>query len=228
MKELVSVIIPARDEEDYIGGFSLASIQKQTCKNSETIVVCNSCKDKTAEIARSFSNKIKNLKVLETEKAGVGYARNLGVKHARGNIFVFLDADIAMAPNTVEEIVKLKREHGKVIGICKGYPQEKNWKALGLITLKNILCKPVISNGMIFCDRDFYHRLSGFNEERKRHEDGNFIRRGFRDIIFSRKGKYIYLTNAHVTISMRRFEKQGYRRTILEWVRPAKDYPIVR
>jgi glycosyltransferase involved in cell wall biosynthesis len=229
---LVSIIIPARDEEKYIDKFSLPSIEKQTYRNLETIVVCNGCKDRTADVARGFSDKIKNLIIIETEKSGVGYARNLGAKYASGSIFAFPDADVALKPNTIEEIVKVKNKYENIIGICKGYPKEKNLKARILIAFKNIFLRPfIVSNGLIFCNREFYHKIGGFREDIERHEDGKFIRKGFKytlSSILSNKYKYICLANTHVTISMRRFEKKGYIKAISEWLRPAKSYPVVR
>lgn len=229
LEELVSIIIPAKDEENYINEFSLSSVQKQTYKNLETIVVCNACTDKTADATRYFSGKIKDLNVIETEKAGVGYARNLGAKSAQGSIFVFLDADVAMIPNTIEEIVKKRRMYKNIIGICKGYPMEKNRKAKSLIATKNIFLRPfIISNGIIFCNRELYHKVGGFNEEFKRHEDSRFIQECIKYTALSRKNRYIYLKTTHVEISMRRFEKEGYTKTIFGWLKPAKDYPVVR
>lgn len=227
---LVSIIIPAKDEEKYIKEFSLSSIKNQTYENLETIVVCNACTDKTADVVKDFWGKIKDLKLLETEKAGVSYARNLGAQCAHGNMFVFLDADVAMAPNAIEEIVKAKKDYENIIGICKGYPNEKSRKATYLIAAKNIFFRPLIlSNGLIFCNRRLYYKIGGFDEDLKRHEDGKFIREGFKYYTISpRKNKYIYLKKTYVKISMRRFEKKGYVRTMFGWLRPVKDYPIVR
>ena len=110
MDTLVSVIIPARDEEHYIGKFSLPSLVKQTYTNFEVYVVCNACSDKTADVARSFSKTIPRLQVIETKKGGVSYARNFGASFAKGSILVFLDADIKMVANTLEKIVKTQIE----------------------------------------------------------------------------------------------------------------------
>ena len=84
MEELVSIIIPAHNEEKFIAK-CLESIKKQSYKNIETIVVCNGCTDNTTAVARRFTEN-----VFELRQANVSAARNFGAKKAKGNTFAFL------------------------------------------------------------------------------------------------------------------------------------------
>ena len=228
MKDLVSIIIPARDEENYITKFSLPSILKQNYGNLETIVVCNGCKDNTATIVRNYGNKIKDFNIIETDLAGAGLARNIGARSAKGDIFVFLDADVAMSPNTIEKIVSTTKKYRNFIGICKGTPNEKKESAIILTKVKNMLGRPfLISNGLIFCNRNLYYAIGGFDEKISKHEDSKFITKGLM-YAYTHQGKYIYLSKTTVRISMRRFEKLGYRKAMLKWLKLGKDYPVVR
>ena len=54
---MISVIIPAYNEEKYIEK-TLKSIKKQNFKHYETIVVCNGCTDNTKDIAKRYADKV--------------------------------------------------------------------------------------------------------------------------------------------------------------------------
>lgn len=93
----VSIVIPAYNEEKYIGRL-LSSLQKLPKENIlEILVVDNGSSDKTREIVRiaslgvdSFDQKIR---LIDESKKGVAWARTRGVNEARGEIIAFLDAD---------------------------------------------------------------------------------------------------------------------------------------
>ena len=85
---LVSIIIPAHNEERYIEK-TLSHIKKQSYRNIEIIVVDDGSIDNTTKKAKIYADKIIKLK----KRKGVSYARNAGAKVARGDLLVFLDAD---------------------------------------------------------------------------------------------------------------------------------------
>lgn len=82
-----SVIIPARNSEAYIRKM-LDSIKEQTFTDYELIVVCDSCTDNTAAIAREYTDL-----VYETDCGNDGLARNIGLEHATGEWVLFADDD---------------------------------------------------------------------------------------------------------------------------------------
>jgi 1,2-diacylglycerol 3-alpha-glucosyltransferase len=98
-KPLVSIIIPALNEEKYIEK-TLKSVRRQTYPKIEVIVVDNGSTDRTGEIAKKYANK-----VIVEEKRGIGIARNRGAKEAKGDILLFLDADTEIEKDCVEKIV---------------------------------------------------------------------------------------------------------------------------
>jgi len=101
MDKLVSVIIPAHNEEKYLGR-TLKSVFSSTYKNFEIIVTLDSCNDKTEEIARKFKVKIAKC---NARKPGV--AKNCGAKIAEGDYFVFLDADTTISVNGIREVSRI-------------------------------------------------------------------------------------------------------------------------
>lgn len=85
----VSVIIPAYNEEAYINR-CLSSLSQQSLRDFEIIVVDDGSTDKTREIVRSH----RGVRLVEGEHKGPGFSRNLAAKIAKGNILVFVDADM--------------------------------------------------------------------------------------------------------------------------------------
>ena len=109
MDEHVSTIIPAYNEENDIGN-CLKSLQAQSYKNNEIIVVDDGSSDDTVNIARKFKTK-----VLTQNHKGPGSARNLGASVAKGRLLVFVDADMTFNKDFIRDLTKPIRE-GKTIG----------------------------------------------------------------------------------------------------------------
>jgi len=89
----VSVIISVYNEDAVIGN-CLVSLKKQTIK-PEIIVVDDGSTDRSASFAQ-FKQK----------HLGPGAARNLGASKAKGNILVFVDADMEFEPNFIEKLIE--------------------------------------------------------------------------------------------------------------------------
>src|SRR3990167_165993 len=96
MKPQISIIIPAYNEAKYIGT-CLSSLQGQNLKTKEIIVVDDGSTDDTLKVVNS-------LKILHQNHRGAGAARNLGAKHAIGDILVFVDADMEFSPQFLEHL----------------------------------------------------------------------------------------------------------------------------
>ncbi len=95
---MISVIIPTYNEEDVILK-CLESLSKQTFKEFEIIIVDDGSTDNTVEL-------IKNIKVIHGKHQGAGAARNLGAKQAKGNVLVFVDADMTFDHHFLKMLVK--------------------------------------------------------------------------------------------------------------------------
>jgi glycosyltransferase involved in cell wall biosynthesis len=103
--DLVSVILPVYNTEEYIEG-AIGSVIAQTYQNMEIIVVDDGSQDRSIELARK---KLENefggsWRILshETNK-GVSAARNTGIKAAKGAWLQFMDGDDFMAPQKIEK-----------------------------------------------------------------------------------------------------------------------------
>ena len=100
LNPLVSVIVTTRNEERNIGN-CLKSIQLQTYKPIEVIVVDNNSTDRTQEIARSFTKMVVNRGPERSAQ------RNHGICDlATGHYAMFIDADMILTPTLVEACLK--------------------------------------------------------------------------------------------------------------------------
>jgi len=112
-KLLISVIIPAYNEENYIGK-CLDSLQKQTLNRNlyEIIVIDNASTDKTSAIVKKYPVKL----IFEKRKSVV-IARQKGVDNSRGNIIVSADADTIYPPHWLKRIYVSFSQHPQLVGL---------------------------------------------------------------------------------------------------------------
>ncbi len=104
---LVSIIVPAYNEEKTIGK-CLESILNQDYKGkTEIIVVNDGSSDRTAEIISKYPVKFIDLKVNE----GKANALNRAIEDAKGDILVFTDSDSYMSANAVSSLVGCLNEN---------------------------------------------------------------------------------------------------------------------
>lgn len=107
-----SVIVPAHNSEQYLAR-CLASVERQTFKDYELIVVCDNCQDNTAGVAKFYTDK-----VITTDYGMDGLARNAGIDAARGQWLLFLDDDDWWIHEYVlEEIHRIAEEAGDRIDL---------------------------------------------------------------------------------------------------------------
>jgi glycosyltransferase involved in cell wall biosynthesis len=103
---LVSVIIPAHNEERFIKE-TIDSILSQTYKKFEIIVVNDGSKDKTVQIVKELMKKEKRIKLVSFDMGhSAAFARNNGVKNAKGEIIIFQDADCFADKKMIDSVVK--------------------------------------------------------------------------------------------------------------------------
>ncbi len=89
----VSVIVPVYNSEKYLSE-CLNSLVNQTLDELEIICVDDGSTDKSLEILRDYEKKYSNLTVIQnSQNQGQSIARNIGMKHAKGEYIAFLDSD---------------------------------------------------------------------------------------------------------------------------------------
>ena len=110
---LVTIVIPAYNEEKRIKK-TLTSILKLDYpgKKLEFIVVNDGSTDKTKEIAEKIikENKKFNIKLINQENKGKGTALNVGLRKAKGEFFICLDADSFVEKGALKKILPYFKE----------------------------------------------------------------------------------------------------------------------
>ena len=105
---MLSVILPANNEAPLIGRCLQGVLASGGPAQCEVVVVANGCSDDTAEIARSYQEKFAargwDLRVLDLEEGGKIGALNAGDAAAKGNMRVYLDADVEVGPKLLEKL----------------------------------------------------------------------------------------------------------------------------
>jgi len=99
-----SIVITVFDEETNIAKL-LKSLQSQTIRPDEIVIVDGGSRDKTVEIIRHFQKKDKRIKLL-IEKCSRAKGRNLGIDIARNEIVALTDAGCVAHKNWFERIIK--------------------------------------------------------------------------------------------------------------------------
>ena len=208
-----SVIIPAHNEERYIGKClrAVRSASKYAAPDEvEVIVVANRCTDKTAEIARSMGAR-----VLVNDQKCIAAIRNTGVRAATGEIIVTIDADSLMTKDSLVEIRELLGS-GDYIG--GGANPKFDRMSLGIaccaayvaLNLLPVMLRNggYLSGAMFWCYRRDFEAVGGFDETLVSLEDMDFaVRLKKRGIVCGKR--YGTLRRSYVLTSARKFDEFG-------------------
>jgi cellulose synthase/poly-beta-1,6-N-acetylglucosamine synthase-like glycosyltransferase len=118
-----SVVIPARDAASTLPGV-LEALAAQEPAPAEVIVVDDGSRDGTAAVAERGGAE-----VLSTGGGRfAGGSRNLGWERARGDVVVFLDADVVPAPDWGAGMVRAAQEFpGALVGCGRTFSAETPW-----------------------------------------------------------------------------------------------------
>ena len=126
---LVSVVIPARDEESRLPAL-LESLRKQIPPPLEVIVVDDASRDRTAEIAERMGATVLPAPPLPQGWTGKTWACQSGALAARGEHLLFLDADTVVEPGGLEMMLRLPEAQPGVHSICPYHRVERPYEWL--------------------------------------------------------------------------------------------------
>ncbi len=121
----ISVVIPTYNEQNVIGE-CVKSLSRQTHRDFEIIIVDDGSTDNTLAIAREIDFDAHKVTILEQKHKGPGAARNLAAKHAKGDILVFVDADMTFDKNFLKMLIK-PITSGSAKGTFSKYEYVANW-----------------------------------------------------------------------------------------------------
>ena len=107
----VSIIIPAYNAESTIK-CTIESVQKQTYRDYELIIIDDGSSDRTAKIVREIADN--RLKLFNYKNRGLSTSRNRGIQQATGEYIAFLDADDLWTKDKLEKQIAILETNPEV------------------------------------------------------------------------------------------------------------------
>lgn len=208
---MLSIIIPALNEEKGLP-LLLESINKQSFHDDYEIIVADGgSKDKTLEVAQSYSCKVVS--------GGLpAKGRNEGAKIAAGDLFLFVDGDSVLLEDFLRENIKEFKERDLDVAGFPLYPYKRNnifnffynlfynWPA---IAVEKYL--PHASN-TILVKKTLHQKMGGFDEGITIAEDHAYAREG------AKMGRFGILRSSPLLVTTKRFDRDGWAITYLKYV----------
>lgn len=222
---MISVVIPAYNEEKTIGA-SLDSLVNQTTKQPfEVIVVDNNSTDGTVKKVQEYNKKLQ-LRIVHERRKGRGPARAAGFDAAHGEIILSTDADTYVPANWIEEITRPFNDPQIVavtgtskISDCSFITNKLyNFVQPGVMMIYSLIFRHYWLSGFSFAIRkDAYRKSGGFSK----------ILNGFEDTDLGFKvrnlGKISFKGDIPVTCSGRRF-REGFAKGAFAYSYKFLDY----
>lgn len=173
----VSVIVPAHNEEVVIAK-TIRSLLTSDYGEFEIIVVDDGSQDNTSEVVSKCFTAEGRVQLFRTTNIGKSGALNLGLRHAKGEVVIALDADTLFAPQTIGALAK--RFYDPRLGAVAGNAKVGNrinivtrWQALEYITSQNmdrrafasLNCITVVPGAVGAWRRDLLAEIGGFSSD---------------------------------------------------------------
>lgn len=211
---MLSIIIPTLNEEKNLANL-IDNINEQKFKNLEIIVSDGNSNDKTKEIALSY-----DCKFINSNKKSPADQRNNGVKLARGEYLLFLDADSMLPADFISKAYFEFIKRG--LSVASFYLKFNSPKTIYLLynILYNFLSyilqyyKPLAVGAAIMSKKSSHYSISGFDTDIYIGEDHDYARR-----IKKKNKKFRIIKSTYFLFSPRRWEKEGHIRSILKLIK---------
>jgi glycosyltransferase involved in cell wall biosynthesis len=203
---VISFIIPAFNEELLLGRTlnALNSAARALKESFEIVVVDDASTDRTAAIAREFGAR-----VIAVQRRQIAATRNDGARAAHGELFIFVDADTVVTEGAVRAAVEAMRK-GAVGGGCAirfdgRLPLYGRILAAVAIPLYRVV--GLAAGCFLFCTREAFHAIGGFDEKLFGGEEAVMSRR------LHRRGRFVVLPES-VTTSGRKLRAHSAREVL--------------
>jgi glycosyltransferase involved in cell wall biosynthesis len=176
LPKLVSVIIPAYNQSDYLG-VTIQSVLDQTYQDIEILVIDDGSTDDTRKVANRFSDQ--RIKYIYQANKGLSGARNTGIRNSVGEYLTFLDSDDLFLPDKVNFLASFLNSQPE-IGFVAGQaiPIDEHGQRIGNIidtpipkdSSKLLLGNP-LHVGSVMLRRSWQETVGYFDETLRSYED---------------------------------------------------------
>ena len=197
----LSIIIPALNEARSLPPL-LESIKDQKFDDYEVIIADAGSTDDTSKLAKKYGCKV-------VKGGSPSAGRNNGAKIAKGEYLLFLDADVILSGNFLNDAISEMEYKDIDIASCNIVPLSE--KMIDVVLHE-------VANAYIFLTQYFYphapgfcilvksklhKQINGFDESLKLAEDHDYVKRA------QEQGKFRILNKAKVFVSIRRLKSDG-------------------
>lgn len=206
MKPILSIAIPAHNEEKYIARCleSIVRSARLAGQPVEVVVALNRCTDRTQEVAESLGARC----IVEEAKC-IATVRNAAVRATSASAVATIDADSWMSLNTVSAVLK-HVYNGRFIGGGTAMKLERMSVGIffSLLALAPYLMKKRVSSGLFWFLRETFEAVGGFDDSLVSAEDIDFAVR-LKAYGRARGKRYGTLWRHGITTSCRKFDQFG-------------------
>ena len=125
----VSVIIPMFNSDEWIRECLDSVITQMNDVNLEILVVDDGSSDNSVDIVQAYCDRFQNIKLYMQSHGRQGKARNTGLKQAKGEYIVFLDADDLLYPGALKIFLAqaISDQCDFVVGLAQSFNSKTTW-----------------------------------------------------------------------------------------------------
>jgi len=178
---MISIVIPAYNEESFIGTILESLAVQEIDEDIEVVVADAKSKDRTRAVAESFRSRFAKFMIVEGGLPAPG--RNRGAEASTGNPIVFLDADMALPDrNFLARNISYFRLNNLGAATTKLVPQSRNIFDHIMVGFYNLLLWPAVfvrplGSMCIVVTRETFEKVGGYPEDVIMAEDHDFVLR---------------------------------------------------
>jgi glycosyltransferase involved in cell wall biosynthesis len=177
----LSIVVICLNEERHLRRCLPALNRLDRCGlEAELIVVDSGSKDRSREVARE-----QGARVVECPR-GIPLARNVGARHASGELLAYVDADVELVEGWYATVARaLTAVPRKIVGAPPGLPDDASWVARaiemhavppGLVPGQETGHDHLVSCHAMAMGREVFDAVGGFREDLAVNEDTHFVR----------------------------------------------------
>ncbi len=224
----VSIIIPCRNEKNYIEKCLQSIVSCNYDKSALSVYVCDGKSDDgTIEIIKSFSTQHPFIYYIENKQKTTPFALNLGLKASDSDIKIILGAHAEIHPEYIQECLKVFDQDPQIAcvgGIIENVYENKTAEIIGKAMsssfgVGNAHFRTGLKDGYVDTvafgayTKDIFNKIGYFDEELIRNQDDEFnfriLKNGYK-IYLSRFIKSKYYVRASYAKLFKQYYQYGY------------------
>lgn len=113
----ISILMPVFNAEKYVK-LAIESIQAQTFKNWELIIVNDGSNDSSGQVCDDVAKDDRRIKVIHKKNTGISDTRNILINNSKGEYINFIDSDDYIEENMLEILINKIKAYNADISVC--------------------------------------------------------------------------------------------------------------